>query len=172
MKNPDQRVGVFIDVQNMYHSAKALYGARVNFSAIIKTSVEKRKLIRAIAYATSAQIPEEEAFFDALKKAGIEVKLKGLQTFIGGIKKGNWDVGMAVDMIKLAPKLDVVVLVSGDGDFQLLLDHVKAAGCRAEVVSFGKSTSSKLIEEADDYVDLDKNYKNYILQTQRKRTGK
>lgn len=163
MKNPNQRVGVFIDVQNMYHSAKALYGARVNFSEILKTAVAGRKLIRAIAYAIRAQIPEEEAFFDALRKTGIEVKLKELQTFIGGVKKGDWDVGITVDIIKMSPKLDAVVLVSGDGDFQLLLHHIKAAGCRSEVISFGKSTSAKLIEETDDYIDLDKDYKRYTI---------
>jgi len=163
MKNSNQRVGIFIDVQNMYHSAKSLYGARVNFSEIIKSALSKRMLIRAIAYATRAQIPEEEGFFDALRKAGIEVKLKELQTFVGGVKKGNWDVGMAVDMIKLSSKLDVIILVSGDGDFELVLDHVQAAGCRAEVVSFKKSTSTKLIEAADDYIDLDKNYSRYTI---------
>ncbi len=168
MKNPDQRVGVFIDVGNMYHSAKALYQSRVNFSEILKTAVLKRKLIRAIAYAVRAQLSEEEAFFDALRKAGIEVKLKELQTFIGGAKKADWDVGIAVDIIKMAPKLDVIVLVSGDGDFQLLLEHVKAAGCRAEVISFGRSTSGKLVEEADDHIDLDKDYKRYLIVPRKK----
>jgi len=169
MKNPHQRVGVFIDVQNMYHSAKSLYGARVNFAEILKTAVAGRKLMRAIAYATRAQIPEEEGFFDALRKVGIEVKLKELQTFVGGMKKGNWDVGMTVDIIKMSPKLDAVILVSGDGDFQLPLNHIKAAGCRAEVISFGRSTSSKLIEEADDYIDLDKDYKRYIMSIPKNR---
>lgn len=168
MKYKDQRVGVFIDVQNLYHSAKALYGARVNFSEILKTAIANRTMIRAIAYAVRAQLPEEESFFDALRKAGIEVKLKDLQTFIGGMKKGDWDVGIAVDVIKTSPKLDAVVLVSGDGDFQLLLHHIKAAGCRAEVISFGKSTSGKLIEEADDYIDLDKDSKRYTISITKK----
>lgn len=170
MKYPDQRVGIFIDVQNMYHSAKALYGARVKFSEILKTAVAGRKLIRVIAYSVKAQIPEEEGFFEALEKAGIEVKTKELQTFIGGMKKGDWDVGIAVDILKMAPKLDVVVLVSGDGDFQLLLHHIKAEGCRAEVISFGRSTSAKLIEESDNHIDLDKDYKHYtIAVSQRKK---
>jgi len=172
MKHPHQRIGIFIDVQNLYHSAKALYKARVNFAEILRVAVCGRKLLRAIAYATRAQIPEEEGFFDALRKVGIEVKLRELQTFVGGMKKGNWDVGMTVDIIKMSPKLDVVVLVSGDGDFQLPLNHIKAAGCRAEVISFGKSTSSKLIEEADDYIDLDKDYKRFIIAIPRNRRRK
>ncbi len=169
MKNPNQRIGVFIDVQNMYHSAKALYNSRVNFSEIIKTAIAGRKLIRAIAYAIRAQIPEEESFFDALRKVGIEVQLKELQTFIGGMKKGDWDVGIAVDIMKMAPKLDAIVLVSGDGDFQLLMHHIKAAGCRAEVISFGRSTSAKLIEESNDHIDLDKDYRRYTLAISKKK---
>jgi uncharacterized LabA/DUF88 family protein len=165
LKNIDQRVGVFIDVGNMYHSAKSLYNSKVNFYEIVKTAVAGRKLIRAIAYAVSAQISEESAFFDALKKSGIEVKLKDLQTFISGVKKGNWDVGMAVDIIMMAPKLDTVVLVSGDGDFKELLHYVKAQGCRVEVISFEKSTAAKLVEETDDFIDLSKNLNRYIIKT-------
>lgn len=172
MKYPDQRIGIFIDVQNMYHSAKALHGARVNFQEILKTAVAGRKLIRVVGYAIQAQLPEEEAFFEALRKAGIEVRLKELQTFFGGMKKGDWDVGIAVDVLKTAPKLDVVVLVSGDGDFQLLLHHVKAAGCRAEVISFRKSTSGKLVEEADDYIDLSKDYKRYTMSISKRKPQK
>lgn len=169
MKNKDQRVGVFIDVGNMYHSAKSLYNSKVNFYEIVKSAVADRKLIRAIAYAVSAQIPEESAFFDALKKSGIEVKLKELQTFISGVKKGNWDVGMAVDIIMMAPKLDTVVLVSGDGDFKELLHYVKAQGCRVEVISFEKSTAAKLIEETDDFIDLSKNLNHYIIRASKKK---
>lgn len=164
MKNKDQRVGIFIDVGNMYHSAKSIYNSKVNFYEIVKSAVAGRKLIRAIAYAASAQIPEEGPFFDALKKSGIEVKLKELQTFVSGVKKGNWDVGMAVDIIMMAPKLDTVVLVSGDGDFKELLHYVKAQGCRVEVISFEKSTAAKLIEETDDFTDLSKNLNRYIIK--------
>lgn len=164
MKHKDQRVGVFIDVGNMYHSARALYHGRVNFLEIVKAAVGNRKLIRAIAYAVRSQMPEEEGFFDALNKSGIEVKLKDLQTFVGGAKKGDWDVGIAVDMIKIAPKLDVAVLVSGDGDYVDLLHYVKSLGCRAEIISFGKSTSAKLIEESDDFIDLSSNTRKFLMR--------
>jgi uncharacterized LabA/DUF88 family protein len=100
---------------------------------------------------------------------GIEVRSKDLQTFVNGAQKGDWDVGIAVDVLKMAPKLDTVVLVSGDGDFQLLLEHAQAIGCRAEVVSFGRSTSSKLIEQTDDFTDLDHQDKYLIKQRQVKR---
>jgi uncharacterized LabA/DUF88 family protein len=164
VKNPDQRIGVFIDVQNLYYSAKALYGAKVNFDEIVRTATAGRKLVRAIAYTVKAEMPEEQSFFDALEKLGIEVKSKELQTFVSGQQKADWDVGIAVDILKMAPRLDAVVLCSGDGDFQILLHHAKAEGCRAEVVSFGKSTSAKLIEESDDFIDMDKEAARYLLK--------
>jgi uncharacterized LabA/DUF88 family protein len=162
-KNPDQRVGIFIDVQNLYYSARALYGTKVNFGEIVRTATAGRKLVRAIAYAVKAEMPEEQSFFDALEKAGLEVKTKDLQTFVSGQKKADWDVGIAVDILNMAPKLDAVVLCSGDGDFQILLHQAKTEGCRAEVMSFGKSTSAKLIEESDDFTDLDTEPERYLL---------
>lgn len=163
VKNPDQRIAIFIDVQNLYYSARALYGNKVNFSKIVETATAGRKLVRAIAYAVKAEMPEEQNFFDALEKAGIEVKTKELQTFVSGQKKADWDVGIAVDVLTMAPKVDAVVLCSGDGDFQILLHHAKSQGCRAEVISFGKSTSAKLIEESDDFVDMDIDSTSYLL---------
>jgi len=164
VKNPDQRIGVFIDVQNLYYSAKALYGAKVNFDEIARTATAGRRLVRAIAYAVKADMPEEQSFFDALEKLGIEVKVKELQTFVSGQQKADWDVGIAVDILKMAPRLDSVVLCSGDGDFQILLHHAKADGCRAEVISFGRSTSAKLVEESDDFIDMDKDPGRYLLK--------
>lgn len=160
-----QRVGVFVDVANMYYSAKNLYQAKVNFKEILKSAVASRALIRAIAYVVKTElIPEEKTFFEALKKIGFEVKAKPLQVFYGGIKKGDWDVGIVIDAIELAPKLDVVILVSGDGDFVPLVEHLKRAmSCRVEVVAFSKSASSKLIEAADSFLDLCKD-KKYLIK--------
>jgi uncharacterized LabA/DUF88 family protein len=123
IKNPDQRVGVFVDVQNLYYSARNIYGARVNFNEILKAAVGNRRLIRAIAYVVQADMPDEHNFFEALEKAGFEVKRKELQTYPGGQQKADWDVGIAMDIIKLMNKLDVVVLCSGDGDFKPLLEY-------------------------------------------------
>lgn len=160
----EQRVGIFVDVQNMYYSAKNLYGRKVNFGEILKVAMKSRNLIRAIAYVIKADIEEERAFFEALQKIGYEVKMKELQVFYGGAKKGDWDIGIAMDTIELAPKLDVVVLVSGDGDFVPLVQHLKRAiGCKVEVMAFGRSASSKLIEEADVFTDLDKEPKKYLI---------
>ena len=163
IKNKDQRVGVFMDVQNMYHSAKNLYQARVNFREILKTAVAGRKLIRAIAYVVTTEAGDEKAFLEALTKAGIEVKSKDLQIFPGGMKKADWDVGMAVDAIKLSEKLDCIVLVTGDGDFVPLIEYLKSQGQQVEVIAFSKSASNKLKEETDDFVDLCKSPGKYLI---------
>ena len=159
----DQRIGVFIDVQNMYYSAKQLYKGKVNFNVVLKEAIAGRQLIRAIAYVIKADVKDEETFYDALIEMGFEVRSKDLQVFYGGAKKGDWDVGIAMDVMRLAPKLDTIVLVSGDGDFSDLLEHTKSLGCRVEVVAFGKTTSHKLIEVADFFTDLDKD-KKYLLK--------
>ncbi len=159
-----QRVGVFVDVQNLYYSARALYGTKVNFREVLREAVRGRSLIRAIAYVIRAGIEEEQAFFDALQNIGYEVKAKDLQVFPGGHKKGDWDIGIAMDAIELAPKLDVVVLVSGDGDFTPLVEHLRRAlGCRVEVMAFGRSCSSKLIQAADEFIDMEKEPERFLL---------
>jgi uncharacterized LabA/DUF88 family protein len=164
IKHKQQRVGIFIDAQNLYHSAKNLYKRKVNFGEVVKDALAGRVLIRAIAYVITSEAGDEKGFFDALKKMGIETKTKNLQVFAGGAKKGDWDVGLAVDAISIASKLDSVVIVSGDGDFVPLVEYLKlSAGCQVEVVSFGKSTSSKLIEAADDFIDLDKKPIKYLI---------
>jgi|SRR3989338_940640 len=164
IKHKEQRVGIFIDTQNLYHCAKNLYHARANFGQITKDALSGRVLIRAIAYVITTESGEEKAFFEALAKVGIETKTKDLQVFAGGAKKADWDVGLAVDAIKMAPKLDTVIIVSGDGDFVPLVEYLRTnEGCQVEVVSFGKSTSAKLIESADDFIDLDQNPRKYLL---------
>ncbi len=163
-KHPEQRVGVFIDTQNLYHSAKNIYHARVNFGNVLKDSVEDRRLIRARAYMVTTETGEESAFLEALTKMGIEPKTKDLQIFYGGAKKADWDVGLAVDAITASPKLDTVILFTGDGDFIPLVEYLQIhGGCQVEVVSFGRSTSGKLKEVADHFLDLDEDPKRYLI---------
>ncbi len=155
IKHPAQRVGVFIDTQNLYHSAKHLYKSRVNFSSILEEAVGGRVLVRAIAYVISTEGGDEKNFFEALTKMGIETKVKDLQIFADGAKKADWDVGLAIDAVKLAPKLDTVVLVTGDGDFVPLIEYLDMhEGCQVEVISFGKSSSAKLKEAAHAFTDM------------------
>ncbi|MBI2010946.1 MAG: NYN domain-containing protein [Candidatus Colwellbacteria bacterium] len=155
--NQDQRVGVFIDIQNLYHSAKNLYGGRVNYGELLKQLVQGRHLVRALAYVVKSDpATGEETFFEALGKAGIELRSKDIQIFPSGVKKADWDVGIAVDAIRMAGLFDIIILVSGDGDFLPLVNYLQwGLGRGVEVAAFGKTTSSRLREAADSFMDLD-----------------
>jgi uncharacterized LabA/DUF88 family protein len=163
IKHKGQRVAILIDVQNLYHSAKNLYQARVNFSEILKLAIGGRNLIRAFAYVVRTKTGEERPFFDALIKLGIETRVRDLQEFYGGMKKADWDVGITIDAVRIAPSVDTIVLISGDGDFLQLVEYLKNQGKRVEVIAFGRSASSKLKEEADEFVDLEKEPDTYLL---------
>jgi len=185
----NQRVGIFVDVQNLYHSAKNLYHGRVNYTELMKHLVGDRQLIRAMAYvvksegvepqhsriATPVRTPRraatdeggngsvgngdlssEAAFFEALEKAGLELRMKDLQIYAGGMKKADWDVGMAVDAIRMSEFLDVIILVTGDGDFIPLVDYLKWGNGRlVEVAAFKRSASSKIQDAADRFIAIE-----------------
>lgn len=163
IKHKEQRVGIFLDAQNLYHSAKNLHRGRVNFENVLNDALAGRQLVRAVAYVITTESGEEKSFFEALTKIGIETKTKDLQIFAGGSKKADWDVGLAIDAVKLASKLDVVVLASGDGDFVPLVEYLKMNGCQVEVITFGKSASGKLREAADDFIDMDEDINRYVM---------
>ena len=165
VKHPDQRVAIFIDTQNLYHSARNLYKSYVNFANVLKDALAGRKLIRAIAYVITSEAGDEKAFFDALVKIGIETKTKDLQVFSSGAKKADWDVGLAVDAIKMSHKVDTVIIASGDGDFIPLVEYLQMnGGTQVEVVAFGKSSSMKLKEACDDFLDLSENPNKYLMR--------
>ena len=163
IRHPEQRVAIIIDTQNLYHSAKNLYKAKVNFANVLEAALGDRKLIRAVAYVVNTESGEEQPFFEALEKVGIEIKTKDLQIFYGGAKKADWDVGMAVDAIKMAHKVDAVVLATGDGDFIPCVEYVKSLGCQVEAITFGRSASSGLKEVVDDFIDLDEDPKQFLI---------
>ncbi len=173
IKHKEQRVGVLVDISNMYHSAKNLYGKKVNFKEILTQAVADRKLIRATAYAIRTEAQDEQPFTEALEQQGFEVKMKDLQIFAGGAKKADWDVGITIDAIKLADKLDVIILVSGDGDYLPVVSYIQNnKGCLVEIMAFRQTCSSRLIEEADDFTDLsaDKRFLIPNYSSSRKRT--
>ncbi len=164
LKPKEQRVEVLIDVQNLYHSAKNIYNARVNFKNILKKALSGRKFIRAFGYVVRTKTGEEKPFFEALTKLGIETKVRDLQEFYGGAKKADWDVGIVIDAIRTAQGVDVIVLCSGDGDFIPLVEYLKNKGKRVEIMAFGKTTSSKLKETADEFIDIGKSPKTFLLR--------
>jgi uncharacterized LabA/DUF88 family protein len=163
IRHDEQRVAIFIDTQNLYHSAKNLYKAKVNFGAVVNAALGNRRLVRALSYVVNTESGEESAFFEALEKVGIEIKTKDLQIFYGGAKKADWDVGMAVDAIKIAHKVDAIILATGDGDFIPLVEYVKSQGCQVEAITFGRSASGKLREVVDDFIDLDINPSEFLI---------
>lgn len=164
IKHVGQRVALLIDVQNLYHCAKNLYEARVNFREVLKLAVSQRSLIRAFAYVVRTKTGEERPFFDALIKLGLETRVRDLQEFFGGLKKADWDVGIAVDAVRIAPSVDTIVLASGDGDFVQLVDYLRNQGKRVEVIAFGRATSAKLKEAADEFLDLESAPEKYLLK--------
>ncbi len=168
IKHIGQRVAVLIDVQNLYHSAKNLYQSRVNFQEILKSSVSGRNLIRAFAYVVRTKTGEEKPFFEALTKLGIETRVRDLQEFYGGMKKADWDVGITVDAIRISQDVDTIVLASGDGDFLQLVEFLKNQGKRVEVIAFGRSASAKLKEVVDEFIDIEKEPKKYLLKKEKK----
>ena len=163
IRHPDQRVAVIIDTQNLYHSAKNLYKSKVNFANVVKKAVQDRKLIRAISYVVNTEDGTESAFFEALEKVGIEIKTKDLQIFYGGAKKADWDVGMVVDAIKLAHKVDAIVFATGDGDFIPGVEYIQSMGCQVEAITFGRSASSALKASVDDFIDLDEDPREFLI---------
>ena len=182
IKHADQRVAIFIDTQNLYHSAKNIYRRKGNINAVVKAALGDRKLIRAITYVVTTETGEEQSFFEALQKIGIEVKTKDLQVFFGGAKKADWDVGLAIDAIKYASKVDAIVIASGDGDFIPLVEYIRSQGCQIECIAFGRSSSGKLREVVDDFIDMDERPNQFLIgyrgngrnrrPTTRKKTGR
>ena len=175
IRHPEQRVAILIDTQNLYHSAKNLHKAKVNFGKVVEAALGGRKLVRALSYVVNTESGEEAPFFEALEKLGIEIKTKDLQIFFGGAKKADWDVGMAIDAIKLSHKVDAIVLATGDGDFIPLVEYIKAQGCQVEAISFGRSSSGKLREAVDDFIDMDADPRTFLIGYRggaaRKRSG-
>jgi len=166
VRNKDQRIAVLVDVQNLYYSAKNLYKSRVSFKNLLQLVLHKRLLVRAIAYVIKADAGEGEGeFFDALNTAGFEVKEKPLQIFYGGAKKGDWELGIAMDAIRLGHKVDSIVLVSGDGDFKPVVNYLQQSlGCLVEVVAFRKTANHELIEIADDFIDIEKHKQSLLFK--------
>lgn len=164
IKQKDQRIGIFIDAQNLYHTAKHIYKRKVNFANVVKDVLAGRSLVRAIAYVITTEAEDEKAFLSALNKAGIETKSKDLQIFYDGSKKADWDIGLAIDCVSMAPKLDAVVIVSGDGDFVPLCNYLRYHhGVQVEVATFGQSASASLKAAADDFFDLSTHHKKYLI---------
>jgi len=160
------RVGVFIDVQNMYYAARLLKG-KLDFDALMQAAVNGRRLIKATAYVVETKEIDQSQFIAMLQKRAIEVRRKTLRIRVDGSMKGDWDMELALDILDAAPDLDVVVLVSGDGDFTSLAKRVKSMGPRVEVIAFPRNTAKSLVGAADHFQPLDRKFMIYPKRSKR-----
>ncbi|MGD2175012.1 MAG: NYN domain-containing protein [Candidatus Brocadiaceae bacterium] len=154
-ENTAQRVGIFVDVQNMFYSAKALYQSKIDYRKLLEMITHGRKLVRAIAYVVQKADVDQSSFLEALRRSGYEVKTKELTIREDGSTKGDWKMEIGLDALTLEPRLDCAVVVSGDGDFVPLVHALNARGCRTEVVSFEQSTSNELMRDCGQFISIE-----------------
>ena len=151
------RLAIFVDVPNILYGAESS-GVRLNWGKVADFLSHGRTLVRAIAYAPISDDPtartENERFVVPFLDHGYRIATKPLKRFSGGSVKANFDVELAIDVLTMSDRVDVIVLVSGDGDFRRLVEIVGARGVRVEVMAFGKSTSADLRQVADRYIDI------------------
>lgn len=150
----DQRVGVFVDVQNMFYAAKHLYGSKLNFGKLLEHIARGRRMVRAISYVVQTPENDQSNFLAMLRSNGYEVRSKDLKMRPDGSAKGDWDMGLALDALAMSERLDVVAIISGDGDFVDLVNFLKARGVRVEVYSFPYSTAEELRFAATEYYQM------------------
>lgn len=149
-----KRVGIFVDVQNIFYASKQ-FNARLDFDRLLKVSVGPRRLIRAMAYVVQSPEVDQSSFISMLQQKSYEVRRKDLRQRSDGSAKGDWDMGMAIDIMRFVNTLDVIVLVSGDGDFVSLVNLVKTIGPRVEVISFLHNTARDLVQCADKHIPIE-----------------
>ena len=150
------RVAVFVDVQNVYYTVKQIYGCHFDYRAFWDQVTTGREVVRAFAYAIDRKDQKQIRFQQILESIGFEVKLKPFIQRSDGSAKGDWDVGITLDMIELANEVDVAVLASGDGDFDLAVRKLRDAhGVEVEVYGVRKLTAASLIQAATRFVPIE-----------------
>jgi uncharacterized LabA/DUF88 family protein len=152
MSSDVNRIAIFVDVQNIYYTTRQAYGRQFNYREFWKQISTQGDIVVANAYAIQRHDDKQLKFQTALKKIGFTVKLKPYIQRSDGTAKGDWDVGITIDVMEVAPEVDTVVLLSGDGDFDLLLKKITSRySVNAEVYSVPKLTANSLIEAASEY---------------------
>ncbi|MBU0552325.1 NYN domain-containing protein [Myxococcota bacterium] len=149
-----QRVAVLVDTANLYHAARARAAGRVDYHKLLPHLLRGRALSRAIAFVLRGEDVDMTPFIDALEGAGFEVWLKPLKRRADGCPRGDWSVGLTVAALSLAPKIDVMVLVTGDGAFLELLAPLKASGVRVEIAALEGAAARELVAQADAFYPI------------------
>ncbi|MBI2566832.1 MAG: NYN domain-containing protein [Candidatus Schekmanbacteria bacterium] len=153
-KNGRRRLGVFVDVQNMFYAARSQFHGRLDYECLLETLQRDRDVAIAVAYTIQTPDVDQSSFTSFLEHCGYTVKTKALRTRLDGSAKGDWDMEMALDIISFIGQLDVVTLVSGDGDFVPLVKLLKRHGIEVEIAAFRYNTAVDLRENADHYLPI------------------
>ena len=151
-----EKIAIFVDVQNIYYTTRDKYRANFDYNQFWYIATEGQQVVEANAYAISSHDPKQRQFHHILRGIGFNVKLKPYIQRHDGSSKGDWDVGIALDVYEAASKVDRVILLSGDGDFELLVDRVqKRFGTRVDVYGVPGLTAQALIDVSDKYIPIE-----------------
>lgn len=149
-------VAIFVDVQNVYYTTRQRYGKNFDYNKFWKFITQDQVVVKAFAYAIERGDKKQQEFQNILRAIGFDVKLKPYIKRADGSSKGDWDVGITIDVLEHAPLADTVVLVSGDGDFDLLVTNVRQKHHKqVKVVGVPGLTAGSLIDAADQYIPID-----------------
>ena len=144
-----EKVGIFVDVQNIYYTCRQVYNGNFDYNKFWAEATREREVICACAYATDRGDEKQLQFQNILRAIGFSVKLKPMLKRLDGTTKADWDVGIALDIFEEAQRCDTIVLASGDGDFEILLERIKQRfDTRSEVYGVRQLTSNQLIGAA------------------------
>lgn len=151
-----ERLGIYYDSRNIYYTVRNTFqGGRVDIGEMLTRIVQGRKLVRAMAYVVQADFDNKESYFDVLAHRGFQVKRRNLKVRQDGSMKGDWDMGIALDLIHQSRDLDTIALVSGDGDFRELVVFLQSRGVRVEVYGVDACTALDLKQVADLFIPID-----------------
>ncbi len=149
-------VAIFVDVQNVYYTTRQIFGKHFDYNKFWSKATEGRQMVKAIAYAIDRGDQKQKEFQNILRAIGFDVKLKPYIQRSDGTAKGDWDVGITIDVMDYSSRADIIILVSGDGDFDLLANKIRVErGKRVEVYGVAKLTANSLINEASAFHPID-----------------
>ena len=152
-----EKVNIFVDIQNIYYTTKQIYNSHFDYNAFWKKVTSNREVVKAIAYGIDRGDEKQKQFQNILRGIGFEIKLKPYIQRSDGSAKGDWDVGITIDVMEHAKDADVVVLASGDGDFDLLLSKIRNDfGVSAEVYGVADLTARSLINSASKFIPIER----------------
>lgn len=150
-----KKIALFADVQNLYYTVRHVYGCHFNYGALWRSLSEQGCLVEATAYAIDRGDPRQRQFQQILRNLGFQVRLKPFIQRADGSAKGDWDVGITIDVMDACDRADCIVLASGDGDFDLLLERVRSRGLEAVAYGVPGLTAQSLVRAASHYVPID-----------------